>query len=406
MSDTPTKKRRDWLILPLVGLATLVVLALGTEGAARLAFPASADGLLTCFVQDNPTGDLPVRPNTTCSEQITESPYVAEYKFNSRGHRAGGELEPKKPGTYRIVLIGSSMTMGLFVPREKTFAALLPEELSQQTGRKIDLYNEAPGGKFRGGTYPTRDSASKFGEVLAAQPDLVLWTITPWDAVNAGYNPDGPVATQPAAQQAAPPAPSGLLGKLEAAWAKGNFAARFNYRWEQTRTSVALKHLLLKNDSQEEYVNSYIGNEGNGGFMRAELGPDWKRQLQYFDADVTEIQAKAKAAGVPFVAVLIPNRAQAAMIANGNWPKGYDPYRLDQELRKVIERNGGTYLDILPYYRNIAAPEQNYFPVDGHPDAKGHAVVAELLTKELTKGVIPALNANPASAQTAEGKGK
>lgn len=250
--DSEPKKKipiRDWFLLPAIGLVTIGVLAGATELAARWAFPTSSQGLLDCFPKDNPTGDLPVHPNCVCSERIAESKYTVEYKFNSLGNRENHELEPKKPGTYRIVLIGSSMTMGLFVPKEKTFAALLPEQLSQETGRKIEVYNEAPGGKFRGGTYPTRDSVAQFDKVLAAQPDMVLWVITPWDAVNAGYN-----------AAAAPAAPAGPAPKR-------TLADRLNYHWEQSRSSIVLKHLLLANDSQDEYVRSYLRNEDFAGFL-------------------------------------------------------------------------------------------------------------------------------------------
>jgi hypothetical protein len=99
------------------------------------------------------------------------------------------------------------------------------------------------------------------------------------------------------------------------------------------------------------------------------------------------------AAGVPLVVTLVPNRAQAAMISMGEWPAGYDPYKLDNELRSIIEKQGGTYIDILPDYRTIASPEQGYFTVDGHPNADGHALIARFLARELTSGAIPTLKA-------------
>lgn len=390
--------RRDWILLPAIGLLTICVLAVSTELLVRRLFPVSQDGLERCFVKDDPTGDAPVRPNTVCSEQIAESKYLAEYRFNSRGHRAP-ELAPKQPGTYRIVLIGSSLTMGLFVPREMTFAALLPKELSQETGRKVELYNEAPGGKFRGGTFPTRDSVRQFHEVLSAQPDMILWVITPWDAVNAAFQV-GEQAPQkePAAQEPAQPVESRnpvvyAWEKLTAAVAKGTIGERLKYHWEQTRTSIVLQHLLLESDSQDQYVKSYLMNEDHAGFLRADPQGNWQSQLLAFEGDVAEIEAQAKAAGVPFVAVLVPNRAQAAMIAKGEWPAGYDPYKLNNDLRDTIVSHGGTYIDILPDYKNVLNPEQRYFPVDGHPDADGHAMIAGLLAKELAGGAVPQLKA-------------
>jgi hypothetical protein len=98
--------------------------------------------------------------------------------------------------------------------------------------------------------------------------------------------------------------------------------------------------------------------------------------------------------------VLLPNRAQAAMISMGEWPAGYDPYKLDAELRSIVTSHGGIYIDILPDFRAIPNPEQHYLPVDSHPDAGGHAIIAAMLAKELTGGAVPALKV-PAQNQVA-----
>jgi hypothetical protein len=81
------------------------------------------------------------------------------------------------------------------------------------------------------------------------------------------------------------------------------------------------------------------------------------------------------------------------MISMGEWPAGYDPYKLDEELRSIITSHGGIYIDILPDLRNIPNPEQHYFPVDNHPDADGDAMISGMLAKELTGGAIPARKA-------------
>jgi hypothetical protein len=122
--------------------------------------------------------------------------------------------------------------------------------------------------------------------------------------------------------------------------------------------------------------------------------------LEVFQGDAEQFEQQAKAAGVPFVAVLLPNRAQAAMISMGEWPKGYDPYKLDAELRGIVEGRGGIYIDILLSLQKISSPEQYYFPVDGHLNVDGHAVLSKLLSERLTDGLVPALRAD-AQQQTA-----
>jgi len=50
-------------------------------------------------------------------------------------------------------------------------------------------------------------------------------------------------------------------------------------------------------------------------------------------------------------------------------------------------------------------PEQYYFPVDGHTDAKEHTTISDILTRELTHGTLPAMGAS-AQAQTVSARTK
>src|ERR1700678_439942 len=212
---------RGWILLPVMSLLTIVLLAVSTELIVRRLFPVSQVGFDHCFEKDDPTGDGRVRPNTVCSERIAESKFQAEYRFNSCGHRADMECGPKQPGVYRIVMIGSSLAFGLFVPREMTFAGLLPDELSRQTGRKIEFYNEATGGKFRGGPFPASDSTSKFNAVLSEAPDMILWIITSVDIENTSL--EDPLSSRRVAVQNVQ-APNNRFDPPKSLWSKLIFA--------------------------------------------------------------------------------------------------------------------------------------------------------------------------------------
>ena len=103
----PNLRRRDWLLLPALSLLTVCFMAVSVELLSRWLYPVTQEGFQNCFATNDPTGDAAVKPNSVCWEQTPESPLKAEYRYNRRGHRAGGELRPKPQGTYRIVLIGS-----------------------------------------------------------------------------------------------------------------------------------------------------------------------------------------------------------------------------------------------------------------------------------------------------------
>ena len=285
------------------------------------------------------------------------------------------------------------MAMGLFVPREMTFAATLPTELSRRTGRRIELYNEATGGEYRGGSFPLPDSFRQFNQVLSAQPDLILWVITPTDIENLSpektLSPPLAAATEIAQRVAPTDHHTNLWTRVIVASANRTFVTKLRNRWEQSTTLLALKHILIESESQDQYVNSYLKNEDDSEFLRIQVSVKWQSSLQAFQACAEEFERQSNAAGVPLVAVLVPNRPQAAMISMGEWPNSYDPYKLDNELRVIIESNGGTYVDILKDFRTVPDPERHYFPVDGHPDADGQAMISEFLTKELTSGAVP-----------------
>jgi hypothetical protein len=77
----------------------------------------------------------------------------------------------------------------------------------------------------------------------------------------------------------------------------------------------------------------------------------------------------------------------------GQWPAGCDPYKLDDDLRSIVLSRGAIYIDIFPGFRTIPNAEELYLPVDGHPNAAGHAVISSLLADQLSSGVIPSLKA-------------
>ena len=230
----------------------------------------------------------------------------------------------------------------------------------------------------------------RFDEVLAAGPNLILWILTPFDIKKvSSVLPDQ--ATSRGSFLAR------NWSRIKVAYSTESIPDASHELWQRvadafgdTRTAFMLRHFLFQ--SQTQYVKSYlIGGDDESGFLRAEPSKLWQDRMQQFDGYAADIERRATAAGVPLVAVMLPNRAQAAMISMGEWPAGFDPYKLDAEVRSVIVSHGETYIDILPDLRDVPNPEQGYFAVDGHPNARGHAMFSALLARELTGGVVPAL---------------
>jgi hypothetical protein len=390
--DRPLPKL-DWFLLPALSLLAIVVVVFSVEGAARLLYSESNTKTLSCLVLNDSTTGVRAIPNTECSEKIPEGE-LAKYTFNSCGHRAGVECGPKAADTYRIVLIGSSFNFGMWVARERSFAALLQDELSRRTGRKVELYNES----MEWGT--PRSVDLRFNEVLAAKPDMILWPITPHEIEHVDLTvPEG--GPQDADGGPADPA------SVHASKSRSNFfRTAFDnvlsrlYRLIgfkpgsiygfKPRSILMLRHLLFQ--SQSQYVKQYLSQSDTTEYLRTENTVGWRLLLAHFARYYTDVQAKANSVGAIVVVSTLPERAQAAMISMKEWPAGFDPYKFGDDLRAIVIREGGTYVDILAGFRDIPNPEQGYFPVDGHPDGRGHATISRLLADALTGGTVPVLS--------------
>lgn len=318
-------------------------------------------------------------PNSVCWEKEPESPTV-EYRFNSCGHRAGMECGPKRADTYRIVMVGSSVPLGQYVPQDASFAALLPKQLMKQSPRRVELYNASMGFGF------SHSTALRFKEALAAQPDLILWIVTPTDiSRGAEVAPSGN----------SDPGASLTFFKREwhrmrAALAEGSVQEAWSKLFGYTTTNLMLRHFLYLSQSETLRL-SLEGSDIDEGYLKAQPSEAWRGFLSQFEKDAADVEGQATSAGVAFAAALVPGRVQAAMISTDTWPDGWNPYKLGDAVRSIVTRNGGVYIDILPDFRLIPNPELDYFAVDGHPNEEGHRLLAMLLARKLTNGSIPAL---------------
>jgi len=368
--------RSDWIVLPAFGLLTICLLAISTELFARWMLPASKTLAEDCMVSNDASTGMRGIPNAVCRDRILDAAST-EYRFNSSGYRANEDFGPKPDGTFRIVMVGTSFATGLRVPVNETFAHLLPIELSEQTGRKVQLYNEAIVRRL------PDVIAQHFNEVRKVNPDMILWIVTRSDVQS-----------------------SAMIPKLEdQAKLKSENMFQRNWRllkseplgtaivdiFNHTHTSTLVRLILYQ--SQSMYVKTYLmGADSEIGYLRAQPSTEWQARLHQFDLATGEIAREAIAAHIPLVAVYLPRGPQAAMISMNEWPDGYDPFKLDNELRAIVERHGGAYIDILPEFRRIPNPERGFYRVEGHPNAQGHALISKLLAKELTGGAVPALS--------------
>jgi hypothetical protein len=369
--------RRDWVLLPILSLLAMCLVAGPVELYGRHKFARLPSVGENCLLFDDPSNGSRGIPNCVIREKIPEGK-LTEYRFNSSGYRNNVDFGPKSPGTYRIVMVGTSVAAGFRIPQAQTVSALLPTELSRRTGRTVELYNEAL-------PWRTPGSISRnFHEPLASKPDMILWLLSPLDIAY----PSLPVHRDEAGSPQ-----DGALYSIKTALDTEPFSAAVATIFGHTRAATLLKELLYKSPSQ--YVqSSLMGTDYKKDFLQSESSPEWSRELKEFDSSAASIADQARKAGVPLVVVFVPDRTQAALISmTGQCPKGFDPYKVGKEVNSIIVSHGGIYLDILPEYRTIPNPQLGYFALDGHPNGFGHAMIAEFLTNKLADAALPALSA-------------
>ncbi len=374
--------RRDWILLPLLSLLTVILLSASAELLCRRVFSGSKTLLADCMVLDDPATGPRVIPNSVCREKAPESK-IAEYRFDSCGFREGVACGPKSPGTYRIVVVGSSSVLGEHVQGQETFASLLPQQLASRTHLKIDGFNAGMGWGFPP-TVPIR-----MNQILSSNPDLILCAVSAGDIEGAAVVIQ---VSQAEKQQQAQKFSGKVWMRVKQALDSRSLGVALPELFDRTRTSVVLRHLLFL--SQSQHIRATLaGSDQDLGFLKADFSSQWKDHLRDFDRDFATVSDKAKSAGVPLIVTFTPYSTQAAMISLDEWPAAYDPYKLDNEVHQIVERHGGTYVDILPSYRMIPNPDRGFYPVDSHANPAGHALIAHFLADALSDGAVPALDA-------------
>jgi hypothetical protein len=373
MTNDPALRGRDIFTALAVALLTVVLLTGAIEGAGWLLYRESSTTTLPCLVINDRSTGVTAIPGSECHQRSRESTLV-DYRFNRCGHRMPVDCGPKPAGTLRIVLIGSSFGYGMHVDQDQSFATRLPQLLTQQTGAKVDLYNESMQWGFPSSVILRLD------EVIAAQPDVILWPITPTDIGSAEL-----ITPQWLGSPATAAPPLSAWQRVLHAWAEkgpagffGTIRDRIDDYLNDTGFMFLLKHVLYQNG--DFYIRQYLARQDDGiAYLRTTPSAVLDHHLQRFAECLAEVRRRASAAGAIVVVTSIPDRAQAAMISRHEWPAGADPYRFGNAIRRIAEDQGVTYLDVPRRFSTITSPERHYFPLDGHPDAQGHAVIAATL---------------------------
>lgn len=353
--------RRDWILLPLLSLLTIALLFVGAEVSTRIFWSTEDKGYCVWFdPAEGPHG----KPNCTSIEKIPEGQRVVEH-FNECGYRSESPCGPKPPGAARIALLGSSIAEGYVIPYEKTVGATMTNLLHAHCGLPVQLENL--GAEACLPIYSYRH----MGEALKLQPDAVVLIVNPWD-LEQDVNPkllalrDAPMPVNRAS------APSARLTFIQRA-----------QLWSRSSRALAVaQHYLLQN--RRTFLKIYLGAGGDhGAFLRVPFSRAWERRFEVTEVLIREMAAKSHAAGVPFILVGVPERAQVLLLDEDHPPAGVDPWAFTRRLAQIAQGSGVLYVDGLKVFSTAPDRDDLFYVMDGHPTPEAQQLLGRAAAREL-----------------------
>ena len=351
--------RRDYIVLPLLSLLTILTLFTAAEVVSRIMFVQhEADA---CMMADRQLGTR-FRPNCTSRVKAAEGPWVIN-SYNNCGYRTPQSCGPKPDGAVRIAVLGSSVAQGYLVPYGQTFAARAAQQLTQDCRKPVQFQNLASIG------YIWNRLADRVDDAIALHPDAAVIVMVPFDLQQDAAPPDDQLADQ----QNHEPGPLKRLDGLIL----------------NSRAVIVAQHFMFR--QPDLYTKLYLHYGDRADFLRPPFTPAWQDRLQRFDQLMADIADRFHAAGVPLFLVYVPERAQAALLSAHQSPPGVDPYALPRQIGDIASRHGVHFIDLSPTMSHMPDAAALYYPVDGHLSGQGAGVLADVLTRHLRQ-TIPALD--------------
>ena len=307
-----------------------------------------------------------MRPNL---EFVFASPYHgyhATVRTNELGLRDDPVPLPKPSGTFRVLLIGDSMTAGLEVDKGATFEATSERLLGAR--RSTEVVNAGVRGYNLDNIVGYLDA-----EGLKLQPDLVVYVFTDNDLTTATtFQPEkGDISRGFSVH--------GFVGRLAT-------YSHIAYRIEILRQRIALRRLRDRQDADATTVQL------PGGIVSFLTNSDWPAHPGFIlTAQRIEHLVRACAEReIPFLLANAPQRetidpeSRRFLTAQLGADHKLDFDGMSRYLDWVASKLEVPRFDPTPEFRSRLARDGDYwFHKDGHLNDRGHRLLGELLAARI-----------------------
>ncbi len=327
---------RDYFLLPLVSLLTAILLSGVAELLARRTWVEQERD--SCVSQGRH------KPNCVTFMKNIEGPWV-RYATNACGYRGTDYCGPKRPGTWRAVIMGTSIAYGLHVPFDDFFSTVAAPELHRIFRRPIEFEN-------MGDIEPLWViSDDTYKEMAALKPDAVFLVIAPFDLARTEATP---FRAQRAIAGRAPEA-AGLD------WTQVRLFLR------ESRFLFMVQHFML--DDQKFFLRAFENYADPVDPSRSPVPPEGEKRFELMNTRVQHFAEAAHATGAKAYLIALPNRAQCALVGDNIQIPHLDPFIFSNRLREMADKAGINYIDVIPILKNTPKAEKLFYAVDGHPGA-------------------------------------
>jgi hypothetical protein len=352
---------RDFVLLPLVSLLTVVAMLGGGEIAARIIWPMSLG--VECQY-GTPNGSR-FRANCVSRYKAVDGPWVEDH-FNDCGYRDAQSCKIA-PEQLRVAVIGSSMARGHGAAYDTTFSARAAKMLGRRCNKPVDFQNLSTDVN----DVPTLDH--RVPEALKLKPSAILLLISSYDIQNVDAHPSTARQKQ----------------HLDFATLKHLFTS--------SRLVTVGQHYIYEDPAAQISVFLNTGSDDAHGYAVTPLPAKWEARVEKFGAIVDRGSAEARAANVPFILAYAPRRAQVLLDMPKYRRPNVDPLAIDRRLQQVAAADGAIFVDTTPSF--AASPLYNslFYIADGHPTAAGHAIIArDIVSTLLTLPAFAGCDRSPA----------
>jgi lysophospholipase L1-like esterase len=275
--------------------------------------------------------------------------------FNQHGLRdRERSLEPAA-GTTRVLVLGDSVTFGMGVPFEDTYPARTEARLNASLGgaATVEVLNFGIPG------YNTLHSLAQLRELgLAFRPDIVVVGFLYNDVeLSTRQRESGASASTGASTPSAPSFGRSLKSAVNAGvlYLKQN---TYFFPWLTPRLGMALRPLGF----------SGFGQVGEFKDQYADSNPNWQRMR----SALLEMQALGGEYDFDLALMIIPAMARFD-------DAGYPLKEYHQAVLSFGRESGIASLDLLSAFWGLDGTQLWISPTDGHPNARGHQIMADAL---------------------------